>query len=159
MPSADRQGEQAPCGGDRAEPGLKLVFDGDTGIVTVAPAMRRGDSAMNDQPSKKKVVLKKKPREGEPVMRIGIPVDDDAPPFPGMPTAAPSAKVHRETQPAEPVGRDPAGGEGETFKFFCVYCSQKLSAKRTVVGRNIHCPTCGRRIVIPPSPDSVPLKA
>ena len=37
----------------------------------------------------------------------------------------------------------------ETFKFYCVYCGQKLSAATTASGRAITCPSCENTIKIP----------
>ena len=37
----------------------------------------------------------------------------------------------------------------ETFKFYCVYCGQKLSAPRAAAGKQINCPACKATITIP----------
>jgi len=42
--------------------------------------------------------------------------------------------------------------ESNIFKFYCVYCGQKLSATIKLEGRIIKCPSCTRSIVIPPAP-------
>jgi len=35
------------------------------------------------------------------------------------------------------------------FKFVCVYCGQHLECEHGLSGRQIRCPTCKNRIVIP----------
>ena len=35
------------------------------------------------------------------------------------------------------------------FKFACVYCGQHIECETTLSGRQIKCPACGNRIVIP----------
>ncbi len=36
-----------------------------------------------------------------------------------------------------------------TFKFFCIYCGQKLSARETMAGQTSLCPTCQRQLIVP----------
>ena len=38
------------------------------------------------------------------------------------------------------------------FKFACIYCGQHMECKPAHCGRQIQCPACLHRIVIPPSP-------
>lgn len=42
--------------------------------------------------------------------------------------------------------------EKVVFKFYCVYCGQKLSAKGDMAGKRIRCPTCRHQIEIPVPP-------
>lgn len=37
----------------------------------------------------------------------------------------------------------------QTFKFFCLHCGQKLSAKHSMTGQVSLCPTCGRQLTVP----------
>ncbi len=42
--------------------------------------------------------------------------------------------------------------EEKAFKFYCVYCGQKLSASTSMTGRKISCPSCGHKIQVPEAP-------
>ena len=57
------------------------------------------------------------------------------------PAPATSSSAPKSVDEAEPV-----------FKFYCVYCGQKLSALRPMAGKRISCPSCEKTITIPEPP-------
>lgn len=73
-------------------------------------------------------------------------------------TAAPKPEAAKEaTQYAAPISDtvkqdEVVAKQEEVFKFYCVYCGQKLSASVAMVGKTITCPACKRRIEIPVPP-------
>lgn len=116
----------------------------------------------------KKIVLKKKGDGKKPVIRLNAPATEEAPPAPveepAAPTAPPEEKAPmpdpKATMVAEPpkkkddvAAKPEAKAQAETiFKFYCVYCGQKLSANVAAAGKQIKCPACGRTITVPEPP-------
>jgi len=67
------------------------------------------------------------------------------------PAARPVAPVQATLEKAEEAAERKAAVKvvSETFKFYCVYCGQKLSAPRAAAGKQINCPACKATITIP----------
>ncbi len=61
---------------------------------------------------------------------------------------APAAQQEEPKEEAAPAEKK----EEAAFKFFCVYCGQKLSASPSMTGRKISCPSCGHKIEVPEAP-------
>ncbi len=92
---------------------------------------------------KKKIVIKRKAGGMSPI-RLNNP-------------AAQAQDQDAKTSTQEAVAKNEGQGsasEAVVFKFYCVYCGQKLSAKDTVSGKRIKCPACQRKIVVPTPPDA-----
>ena len=60
-----------------------------------------------------------------------------------------SGKTAIASETKTPPDPEPEPSKDESFKFFCVYCGQKLSGPRSAVGRKITCPSCNHKIEIP----------
>ncbi len=118
---------------------------------------------------KKKIVLKKKGEsEGKkPVIRLNKPAPAEAPPKPveeeaapqAAPKEKPSAPDAKATVAAEVTEKEASSDKTDAkaksdaiFKFYCVYCGQKLSAAVSAVGKSITCPACKRKISVPEPP-------
>jgi hypothetical protein len=66
----------------------------------------------------------------------------------------PDPGVETETEEAEPPkAEDPP--KPVPFKFYCVYCGQKLSATKSHIGKFCVCPTCKNELQIP-EPKPIP---
>ena len=115
----------------------------------------------------KKIVLKKSGEGKKPVIRLNAPAPEEAPSAPAekrpeTPPAAPDDQAvvrdPKATMVAEVPGTGkpshtaPTAKEAADFKFYCVYCGQKLSASSATAGKQIKCPACDRKITIPEPP-------
>lgn len=92
---------------------------------------------------KKKIVIKRKAGGVSPI-KLNSP-------------AAQSQEHDAEASTQEDAAKSEHQGsasEAVVFKFYCVYCGQKLSAKDTMSGKRITCPACQRKIVVPTPPDA-----
>jgi DNA-directed RNA polymerase subunit RPC12/RpoP len=89
--------------------------------------------------------------EPEQVNESEAPSDRDA-----EPESPPQVvESEPEPEPSPPAKEEPVAPEKkevQLFKFYCVYCGQKLSAQEGMSGRKISCPACGHRIEIPEKP-------
>jgi DNA-directed RNA polymerase subunit RPC12/RpoP len=45
-----------------------------------------------------------------------------------------------------------------SFKFACIYCGQHIACETTLSGRQIKCPTCHCRIVVPATEKGQPAR-
>lgn len=66
----------------------------------------------------------------------------------------PGTDTKASPPPTKPVPESaPVNGHStkseSVFKFYCVYCGQKLSALAPMAGKRISCPACSRNITIP----------
>lgn len=125
---------------------------------------------MSDKPQKKKIMIKRTGGKAKkPAITLNKPKDEesgDAPAeatqpdetthTPAAKASEPTAKKVEESKPeekevkAEP--KEAPKAKAETFKFFCVYCGQKLSASVEMVGKTISCPSCKQKIQVPTPP-------
>lgn len=48
--------------------------------------------------------------------------------------------------------------DGEFIAFVCKSCSQEIEASSNLIGEEVECPACGRKITVPP-PDQAPSPA
>jgi len=121
-----------------------------------------------NNPVRKKIVFKKKmgtvnfkPKsaEGEeddlpPTEVLSAPEQEDA--VPPMAQEETPAAEPKKPEPPPPPPQTKSVEEADAapvlFKFYCVYCGQKLSSKAGMAGRKISCPACGHRIEIPEDP-------
>jgi DNA-directed RNA polymerase subunit RPC12/RpoP len=83
--------------------------------------------------------LKKRPARDpdKPPIRLG------AKDLSGSKPQAATPKPEPKPEPSPEPPKD------EAFKFYCVYCGQKLSGPKSAVGRKITCPSCKNKIHIP----------
>lgn len=72
------------------------------------------------------------------------------------PEAKPKPSKTKAAKDEGPVESDaePAPEADKPFKFFCVYCGQKLSASPSISGKVIKCPSCQHKIEVPNPPDA-----
>lgn len=92
---------------------------------------------------KKKIVIRRKAGGMSPV-KLNNPANQ---------SRNQDAKMSTQEAITKSEGQD-AASEVVVFKFYCVYCGQKLSAKSAVSGKRITCPACQRKIVVPTPPDA-----
>lgn len=136
---------------------------------------------MSEEAKKKKLVFKRKAESSakakKPVIKLNkAPTPDEEgkeiPPTEELPKQAKPESAPTEKAPedkVEPVKKaeapvkeveesvekdaEPAKKtEDKAFKFYCVYCGQKLSASTSMTGRKISCPSCGHKIQVPEAP-------
>lgn len=127
---------------------------------------------MSEEPKKKKIVLKKKGAGSsakKPVIKLNKPPAEeelesatkvmqkepeqkDQPESKPEPKTEAAPKKEETSAPAEQPESKPEKAEGKPFKFYCVYCGQKLSASTDMTGRKISCPSCGHKIDVPQAP-------
>ena len=133
---------------------------------------------MSEEPKKKKLVFKRKADAGakakKPVIKLNkaptpdeegeeIPPTEELPkqaPKQAKPESAPTEKTpavedepaKKVEEPAKKVEEPAKKAEDKAFKFYCVYCGQKLSASTSMTGRKISCPSCGHKIQVPEAP-------
>lgn len=109
-----------------------------------------------DSAGRKKVAFKKKsvakPASTSETDEQDQPVEkqDSAPP----PKSEPKEQESTQSEGEKSVSTEEAASkeEGTVFKFYCVYCGQKLSAHSSMAGKKITCPACKNKIEIPVPP-------
>ena len=100
--------------------------------------------------TKKKIMIKRKTGSKSPVT-LNKPADQ---PVEQPKPSNQDAKMQTQEAVAKKESASQTSSEVVAFKFYCVYCGQKLSAKTTVSGKRITCPACQRKIVVPTPPES-----
>lgn len=138
-----------------AKPAIRLNKRPDDEEAT--PSVEEAAPAV-DAAGRKKVAFKKPMTTKPPVKKTDANSEQakTAEPIPAKESAV-SSPEKQETPKlaAKPSEGDPAKTEkveGTVFKFYCVYCGQKLSAYDTMAGKKITCPSCQNKIEIPVPP-------
>jgi DNA-directed RNA polymerase subunit RPC12/RpoP len=113
---------------------------------------------MSEEPKKKMIMIKKKGAPAKSPIKLNPPKEDMPPATEETPPKQiklqPAAKPAAAEAPKPAAKPEPAATQAtpEIFKFYCVYCGQKLSASVDMVGKTITCPACKHKIQIPPAP-------
>lgn len=102
---------------------------------------------MTSDGAKKKIIIKKKKSEDKPAIRLNKPADEET-----LPDTQETVPPEQEAPVEAPQQDEPPEQKPKTFKFYCVYCGQKLGASETMIGRRISCPACGREVEVPAPP-------
>lgn len=119
--------------------------------------------AANGAAGKKKLVFKMKsgqpggaPNQAKPAtpppggLKKRPARDPDKPPIRLVAKDLSGSKPQASTpKPSPTPAPPPEAPKDEAFKFYCVYCGQKLSGPKSAVGRKITCPSCKNKIHIP----------
>ncbi len=122
---------------------------------------------MSEETKKKRIVLKKKGegssiKSKKPVIKLNKPPAEEEELGPATEVMEKEPAKQAQPEPkteAAPKEEAPAAAEQpakkaeeQPFKFYCVYCGQKLSASSAMTGRTISCPSCGHKIEVPQAP-------